>query len=505
MPMQANNNTENIEKQFDAISKITQQLTSLNELVGTIQNAMLADPSIQFGNGNIFKTGYSAELDSYIEAKFSAKQWINKFQEDERNSTGISTLKVSFNSVFGYYIEITKIHSNKVPPHYERKQTLTNAERYTTPILKEFETKILDAEIKIHEIEQKLFNEIKFKTLEYIEQIQQNAFAIAQLDCLQSFATVAKSNNYVKPNIDESLVLEIEGGRHPVIEKMLPAGETFTPNSTLLDCENEQIHIITGPNMAGKSCYLRQTALIVLLGQIGCFVPARRAHFGLVDRIFTRVGAQDNITSGESTFLVEMQETAYILNNATQKSLILLDEVGRGTATFDGISIAWAITEHLHNIVGAKTLFATHYHELNDLAERYERIKNYRAEVIEKNNKIIFSHIISRGSSDHSFGIYVGKMAGLPSSVIDRADEIMVDLEKNSSADSEQKLFRNSTEFATKKKQIKQIDYAETNQLSIFEFRDDVLRDKIRSVDINAITPIQAIQLLEELKNTIQP
>jgi DNA mismatch repair protein MutS len=466
-----------------------------------VQSAMLSDPSIQFGNGNIFKKGYSEELDSYIEAKFSAKQWLEKFQEQERINTGISTLKVSFNSVFGYFIEITKIHNSKVPPHYERKQTLTNAERYTTPILKEFETKILDAEFKIQELEQHLFSGIKSKILEYIEQIQQNAFALAQLDCLQSFANVAKLNDYVKPKIDESLTLDIENGRHPVIEKMLPAGEKYTPNSTFLDCENDQIHIITGPNMAGKSCYLRQTALIILLGQIGSFVPARRANFGLVDRIFTRVGAQDNITSGESTFLVEMQETAYILNNATQRSLILLDEVGRGTATFDGISIAWSIAEHLHNFVGAKTLFATHYHELNDLAERFARIKNYRAEVIEKNNSIIFSHKISQGSSDHSFGIYVGKMAGLPSSVIDRAGEIMLDLERNSSSESEQKLFINTSTVA-KKKQINSATVS--NQLSIFEFRDDVLRDKIRSVDINAITPIQALQLLEELKNTVK-
>jgi len=497
--MQPNNITKKIEKQFNAISKITRQIKPLDELVNTIQSAMLAEPSIQFGNGNIFKKGYNAELDSYIEAKFSAKQWLEKFQEQERINTGISTLKVSFNSVFGYYIEITKIHNSKVPPHYERKQTLTNAERYTTPLLKEFEAKILDAEFKIQELEQHLFNGIKTKILEYIEPIQQNANALAQLDCLQSFATVAKLNDYVKPKIDDSLALEIVDGRHPVIEKMLPAGEKYTPNSTFLDCENEQIHIITGPNMAGKSCYLRQTALIILLGQIGSFVPARKANFGLVDRIFTRVGAQDNITSGESTFLVEMQETAYILNNATQRSMILLDEVGRGTATFDGISIAWSIAEHLHNFVGAKTLFATHYHELNDLAERFLRIKNFRAEVIESNNRIVFTHKISAGSSDHSFGIYVGKMAGLPTTVIARAGEIMSDLERNTFNDNEPKLFKNSSTVAAKNKKINSA--TATNQLSIFEFRDDILRDKIRSIDINSITPIQALQLLEELNN----
>jgi DNA mismatch repair protein MutS len=478
------------------LKKLISKLTEVNELVKTIKSAMLEDPAINFGNGNIFRTGFNSELDSFIRAKYSGKKWISDFQDEERNSSGINSLKVSFNNVFGYFIEVTKTHSSKVPEHYERKQTLTNAERYTTPILKEFEQKILTAEYKISEIELQLFNELKQKVTAFIEQIQANAEIIAEIDCLQSFASTSLLNNYVKPIIDDSYKLEIEEGRHPVVEKLLTISEKYTPNSTNIDSEIEQIHIITGPNMAGKSCYLRQTALVVLLGQIGCFVPAKKAHFGLIDRIFTRVGAQDNITSGESTFLIEMQETAYILNNATKRSLILLDEVGRGTATFDGISIAWAIAEYLHDFVGAKTLFATHYHELNDLANRYERIENYRIEVIETNNKIIFSHKVVKGSSDHSFGIYVGKMAGLPNYVIERATEIMSDLEKtNENSTQKNKLFGDTSKIKANKKQIN-----DSHQLSIFEFRDDILREKLDKIDINSITPIQAIQILEEMK-----
>ena len=479
------------------IKNITDNLVELDDLVQTIQNAMLDEPSIHFGSGNIFRQGYNEELDLYVQAKFSAKNWLEKYQEKERIASDIPSLKVGFNSVFGYYIEITKVHSNKAPSHYERKQTLTNAERYTTPELKEFESKILNAEYKIQEIEQRLFNEIKSKIIEYIEQIQNNAYHLSVLDCLQSFATISNQNDYVKPEIDDSLVLEIEDGRHPVVEKLLSNNEKFVANSTFIDTDSEQIHIITGPNMAGKSCYLRQTALIVLMGQIGCFVPAKKAHFGLVDRIFTRVGAQDNITAGESTFLVEMQETAYILNNATKRSLILLDEVGRGTATFDGISIAWAITEFIHEHIKAKTLFATHYHELNDLVEKYNRIINYRADVLESGSNIVFTHKFSRGASDHSFGIYVGKMAGLPSSVVQRASEIMTEFEK--SADNSTKLFANTSKIPASKKPIIQNDL----QLSIFEIKDDEIRNKLRDLDLNSTTPLQAIQYLQELKNCL--
>jgi DNA mismatch repair protein MutS len=481
------------------IKNIADKLVSLNDLVQLIQNALLVEPSSQFGSGNIFKQGYNKELDLYVQAKYSAKDWLNKFQERERRITGISTLKVGYNNVFGYYIEITKSHSHKAPKHYERKQTLTMAERYTTPELKEFEGKILNAEFKIQEIEQRLFSEIKIKILEYIEQIQNNAYYLAMLDCLQSFATISILNSYVKPDIDDSLALEIEEGRHPVVEKLLPSGEKFVSNSTFIDMDTEQIHIITGPNMAGKSCYLRQIALIVLMGQIGCFVPAKKAHFGIVDRIFTRVGAQDNISAGESTFLVEMQETAYILNNATMRSLILLDEVGRGTATFDGISIAWAITEYLHEYIQAKTLFATHYHELNDLAKKYDRIVNYSAEVLEGGGNVIFTHKFISGASDHSFGIYVGRMAGLPYSVVQRANEIIKEFEKTATNSNANKLFADTSKISVKKKQITQ----DIQQLSIFEIRDDEIREKLRNVDLNVMTPLQALQYLQELRNLL--
>lgn len=492
--MKEKSNNEN------AIQKIINNLISLDDVVKIIQDAILEEPSIHFGTGNIFKKGYNKELDLYVQAKYSAKNWLNKYQDKERAVTDIPSLKVGYNSVFGYYIEITKIHSKKAPAHYERKQTLVNAERYTTKELKEFETKILDAEFKIQEIEQRLFNEIKAKILEYIEQIQSNAYHLAILDCFQSLATISKLNNYVKPEIDDSLVLEIEAGRHPVVEKLLPVDEKFVANNTFMDTDSEQIHIITGPNMAGKSCYLRQTALIVLMGQIGCFVPAKKAHFGLVDRIFTRVGAQDNISAGESTFLVEMQETAYILNNATKRSLVLLDEVGRGTATFDGISIAWAIAEYIHEHIKAKTLFATHYHELNDLELKYDKIVNYRADVLESGSNIIFTHNISKGAkvhSYHSYGIYVGRMAGLPYSVVQRASEIMEEFEKMATQTNTNKLFADTTNIPTTKKQSNQTE----SQLAIFEIKDDAIRNKIRNVDLNSMTPLQALQYLQELKN----
>ncbi|MCL2039025.1 MAG: DNA mismatch repair protein MutS [Bacteroidetes bacterium] len=493
--MKDNSNDEN-----NAICKTINNIISLDELVKTIKDAILDEPSINFGTGNIFRKGYNEELDLYVQAKYSAQNWLDKYQDKERAATDIPSLKAGYNSVFGYYIEITKIHSKKIPSHYERKQTLVNAERYTTPELKEFEAKILDAEFKIQEIEHRLFNEIKSKILEYIEQIQNNAYHLAVLDCFQSFATISKLNNYVKPSIDDSLSLEIDAGRHPVVEKSLPASEIFVPNNTFMDTDTEQIHIITGPNMAGKSCYLRQTALIVLMGQIGCFVPANKAHFGFVDRIFTRVGAQDNISAGESTFLVEMQETAYILNNATKRSLILLDEVGRGTATFDGISIAWAIAEYIHEHIKAKTLFATHYHELNDLESKYNRIINYRADVLESGSNIVFTHNISKGAkvhSYHSYGIYVGRMAGLPYSVVHRASEIMGEFEKSVNT-SNNKLFADTSNILTTKKHQQQ-----ESQLSIFEIQDDAIRDKLRNADLNSMTPLQALQYLQELKNCL--
>ncbi len=486
----------------NSLNKISTLLAPLEEVVKIIRDSFLDDPAIHFGNGHIFKAGFNPELDSYVQAKFNAKHWIAKYQEQERENTKISSLKVGFNNVFGYYIEVTNTHISKTPENYQRKQTLTNAERYITPELKEFEDKILNAEIKIIEIESNLFSNIKLKLSNYIEEIQNNARLLAKIDCLQSFAKTAIDYNYIKPTIDKSEIIEIKNGRHPVVEQLLPLGEKFTPNDTILDSNHEQIHIITGPNMAGKSCYLRQVALIILLGQIGSYVPAESARFGLIDRIFTRVGAQDNITMGESTFLVEMQEVANILNNATRTSLILLDEVGRGTATFDGVSIAWSIAEYLHNITSAKTLFATHYHELNELEDKYDKIANYKVEVIESNNNILFSHKVTRGSSDHSFGIYVANIAGLPKAVIKRADEIMKDLE-NSSYDtnnSTSKLFDNKKLSAESKKISAKKKILDSGQLSIFEFHnDDDLREKLQSIDINTITPIEALQRLDEL------
>lgn len=483
------------------LNELIVNLHDLSSISQAIHSAFIEEPAIQFGNGRIFKKGYNQELDEYVKIKTNARQWLAEYQENERINLGINSLKVGSNNVHGYYIEVTKTHSSKVPQYYERKQTLVNAERYITPELKDFEEKLLNAEYKISEIEQKLFLEIKETYIEpYIEQIQQDAVIISNIDCLQCFASIAIEYNYVKPIIDNSDVLDIKAGRHPVVERFLPKNEKFSPNDTLLSSSDEQIHIITGPNMAGKSCYLRQTALIVLLGQIGCFVPANYAHFGVVDRIFTRVGAQDNITTGESTFLVEMQEVSNILHNATNRSLILLDEVGRGTATFDGVSIAWAITEYIHDEVGAKTLFATHYHELNELAEKYQRIRNYSVDVIESDNKILFTHKVVAKSSSHSFGIYVANIAGLPKDVINRASEIMKQLEE---PDSENKnsINSNNQQISKNVKQISKVNKSvDINQLSIFEIHDDIIRDKIRQIDINSITPIQALQILEDLK-----
>ncbi len=474
------NNTDS-----EFLNTIVSKLDNLETVTELIENALLDEPSATLGGGNVFQPGFNENLDEYVEAKFSGKNWITSYQNKQKQETGIPTLKVGFNNVFGYYIDITKVHTKKVPEYYERKQTLTNSERYTTTELKEIEAKIFNAEEKIDELENQLFVNLKQKISAYTEIIQKNAQYISVIDCLQSFAHSGREYNYCKPEIDESEIIDIKEGRHPVVEKLLPAGSSFTPNDTLLDTENEQIHIITGPNMSGKSCYLRQAALIILLGQIGSYVPANSAKFGIVDRIFTRVGAQDNITAGESTFLVEMQEAANILNNATQKSLILLDEVGRGTATFDGISIAWAIAEYIHNEIQAKTLFATHYHELNELTERYSRIANYQVEVIEAGNTVIFSHKVKPGASNHSFGIHVARMAGMPYDVVERASEILQGLE--------------GTKTQPDLDTIKTKDDHKGDQLAIFEFRDDKLREKILKIDVNNLTPVQALQLISDM------
>ncbi|MEN3027172.1 MAG: DNA mismatch repair protein MutS [Chlorobiota bacterium] len=452
-----------------------------------LRGAFQESPASEFGRGAIFRPGFSPELDELQQLLRSSKEWLARYQESERQRTGIPSLKVGYNAVFGYYIEVTHAHRSKVPLDYERKQTLTNAERYTTPVLKEMELKLLNAEQRIAALEQELLEELRQEVLQSAEQLQAVAKALATLDCLQSLAEVAQEYGYTEPEVDESEVIEIRAGRHPVVERLLPAGEQYVPNDTYLDTEREQLHVVTGPNMSGKSCYLRQVGLIVLLAQIGSFVPAQRARIGVVDRIFTRVGAHDNITGGESTFLVEMHEAAAILHNATRRSLILLDEVGRGTATFDGISIAWAIAEYIHEFIRARTLFATHYHELNVLAERYPRIRAYHAEVREVEGKLVFTHRIVPGGTDHSFGIHVAQMAGIPEWVIRRAEEIMAVLEAEHGRSAASALRANVTAAP------------QPVQLSIFTLMDDPLREQLRRIDPNTLTPLQALQVLAEL------
>ena len=400
---------------ISTLKNISEQLDPLENIVEKIATAIIDSPPAAINEGGIIRNGFSPELDELRDISLHGKEWIATLQQTERERTEIPSLKVNFNNVFGYYIDISHTHKNKIPDNYIRKQTLVNSERYITPELKEYEDKILNAQEKINELESQLFNEIRAIVANEAEIIQKNARLIAMLDCLNSFAQCAEEYNYVKPIVDESNKINIVQGRHPVVERILDPGNKYTPNDSLLDNDDQQIILLTGPNMAGKSVYLRQVGLIVLLAQIGSFVPAKEASIGIVDRIFTRVGASDNITAGESTFLVEMQEAANILNNATSKSLILLDEIGRGTSTFDGISIAWAITEYLHENpdISAKTLFATHYHELNEMAELFPKIKNYKVEVREYDDKVVFLHKVNPGRADHSYGIQVAQMAGL--------------------------------------------------------------------------------------------
>lgn len=487
-------------KEVDLSDKgeLQQKINSLDiplDLINELTNSILDEPSVTVGIGRIFKKGYNQKVDEYTYLKYSAKEWLHNYQEKERERTQIQSLKVSFNNVFGYYIEISKANLNKVPSDYDRRQTLTNSERYITPELKEFETKILETESKLLAIEQELLENIRLFCIKHFASIQHISLTIAELDCLSNFAIVALENNYSRPQIDDTDDLEIIDGRHPVIEKTLKPGANYQPNSCSMNSKSDLIHIITGPNMSGKSSYLRQVGLIILMGQIGSFVPAKSARFGVVDKIFTRVGASDNIIGGESTFMVEMQEAANIVNNATRRSLILLDEVGRGTATFDGISIAWAICEYIQNDIKAKTIFATHYHELQELANLYENIKNYQIQVIETGSDIIFTHKLVPGGSSNSFGIHVAKMAGLPSKLTSRAEELLEQLEKSD---------HENTQSKTKKADTKSIKprKVEPRQLSIFEFRDDELREKILSIDVDKITPIQALQILYELKKS---
>jgi DNA mismatch repair protein MutS len=478
------------------IGKLRESLIPLDDVTKKIDDAISDNPPISISDGGVIKRGYSIELDEMREILYSGKDWITDLQKIERERTGITSLKISFNKVFGYYIEISNVHKDKVPNEYIRKQTLVNAERYITPDLKVYEDKVLNAEENIWSLESELFNDVRIYTSSFTEQIQNDAKLIAMLDCLLSFAEAAIEYNYTKPIVNESSKIEIYDSRHPVVERILPPGEKFTSNDYILDNSDNQIIILTGPNMAGKSVYLRQLGLLVLLAQIGSFVPAQKAEIGIVDRIFTRVGASDNISAGESTFLVEMQEAANILNNATNKCLILLDEIGRGTSTFDGLSIAWSMTEYLHENprCSAKTLFATHYHELNEMADIFTRIKNYRVQVKEYDDKVIFLHKVSPGGADHSYGIQVAMMAGLPVEVTARAKEILANLESKELTPYEVKKAKK-----IKKEQEDKGFY----QLSLFEFTDDALRKEIADLKVDELTPMQALNKLDELKKKL--
>ena len=482
-----------------ALNKIAEQLNPCNIIVEKIEKEINPDSPALLNKGNVIKSGVSTELDELRSIAFSGKDYLLKIQQCEIEKTGINSLKIAYNNVFGYYIEVTNTHKDKVPADWQRKQTLVNAERYITEELKQYEEKILGAEEKIQVIEIKLFNELVLTLNDYIKPIQLNASLIARLDCFLSFASLAKKYNYCRPELNESSIIDIKKGRHPVIEQQLPLGEQYVSNDVFLDNEQQQMLIITGPNMSGKSALLRQTALIVLMAQIGSFVPAESAKIGLIDKIFTRVGASDNISSGESTFMVEMNETASILNNISDRSLILLDEIGRGTSTYDGISIAWAIAEFLHDhpLFRAKTLFATHYHELNEMALSMPRIKNFHVSVKESNNKVIFLRKLTPGGTEHSFGIHVAKMAGMPSSVIEKANEILVQLEKSHSND---KLSNKTKEISKRNQQQK--DY----QLSFIQLNDPLLeqiKQDILNIDIDTLTPVEALMKLNEIKKII--
>lgn len=479
-------------------TRIRENLHQLTEVVDEIEKAIVDDPPLATTEGGLIRRGYHSELDHLREIAYSGKDWIARLQNSERERTGIPSLKVSYNKVFGYYIEVTKPHLAKVPDDYIRKQTLVNAERFITPPLKEYEEQVLGAEEKIVSLEYELFDQVRQIVARNVKAIQQNATQLGELDCLLNFAQVAKDNNFCKPIITTDSEIIIKDGRHPVVEKLLPAGESFVPNDVYLNNSTDQISIITGPNMAGKSTYLRQVGLIVLMAQIGSFVPARSAKIGLVDKIFTRVGASDNLAGGESTFLMEMNETANILNNATPKSLILLDEIGRGTSTFDGLSIAWSVTEYLHNNsnVAAKTLFATHYHELTELELILPRVKNYNVAVKEWGDKVIFIRKIVPGGCDHSYGIQVAQLAGLPPHVIERAKEVLSNLEADELTPNE--MPRLARHLSDKKKQERK------NQLDFFARQEQTLAKEIEKLDINSLTPIEALNKLNELKKLIR-
>ena len=481
-----------------SLNRIGEQLNICKSIRDRIEKEINNDPPLLINKGGVMKSGVNAEVDELRQIAYSGKDYLLQIQQRESELTEIPSLKIGYNNVFGYYIEVRNTHKDKVPQEWIRKQTLANAERYITQELKEYEEKILGAEDKILILETQLYMELVQALSEFIPAIQVNANQIARLDCLLSFANVARENNYIRPVIEDNDVLDIRQGRHPVIEKQLPIGEKYIANDVVLDSSSQQIIIITGPNMAGKSALLRQTALITLLAQIGSFVPAESAHIGLVDKIFTRVGASDNISVGESTFMVEMNEAADILNNLSSRSLVLFDELGRGTSTYDGISIAWAIVEHIHEHPKAKarTLFATHYHELNEMEKSFKRIKNYNVSVKEVDNKVIFLRKLERGGSEHSFGIHVAKMAGMPKSIVKRANDILKQLE----ADNRQQ------GIASKP----MAEVGETRggmQLSFFQLEDPVLcqiRDEILNLDVNNLTPLEALNKLNDIKRIVK-
>jgi len=477
-----------------SLVKLASQLNTCDAIREKIAEQLQDDAPVNLIKGNVMASGVSQELDELRAISTSAKAYLEEIREREMERTGIPSLRISFNNVFGYYLEVRNTHKDKVPQEWVRKQTLVSAERYITEELKELEVKILSAGNKILALEQELFHDLVASLMDYVQIVQRNSQRIAHLDVLLSFSKIAHHNGYVKPELNDGFILNIKDGRHPVIEKQLPVGEAYVANDVYLDNETQQIIMITGPNMSGKSALLRQTALIVLMAQMGSFVPAKSASIGVIDKIFTRVGASDNISLGESTFMVEMNETASILNNISDRSLILLDEIGRGTSTYDGISIAWAIAEFLHeNKAKAKTLFATHYHELNEMSDSFDRIKNYNVSVKEVDKKILFLRKLNPGGSAHSFGIHVAKMAGMPHSLIRRANDILGHLEKSHS----------SEELTSKAKSIHQ---ESDMQLSFFQLDDPVLeqiKDEILKTDVNTLTPVEALLKLNEIKKMI--
>ncbi len=483
----------------DSLKKLSEEMADCSGLLDILRRKLSAEPAAQIGKGEVIARGVSAELDECRDIAVNGKDILLGIQQREIERTGISSLKISYNNVFGYYLEVRNSHKEKVPAEWIRKQTLVNAERYITPELKEYEEKIVGAEERIYSLEASLYGELVMDIQRFIPAIQRNAAAIARLDCLLSFAACASEYGYCRPEVDDSEVLDIKQGRHPVIERMMPEGEQFIANDVLLDSSGQQIIILTGPNMAGKSALLRQTALIVLMAQCGSFVPAKAAHLGYVDKIFTRVGASDNISRGESTFMVEMLESATILHNISPRSLILLDEIGRGTSTFDGMSIAWSIVEYIHEHgQGAKTLFATHYHELNELEQRYRRIRNFHISVKESDGQVLFLRKMCPGGVAHSFGIHVARLAGMPSEVISSAEKMLKKLEKGTPSDAKINSLRERKKYYQ--------DSTDAVQLSIFQVDDpllDSIRDTLRSLDMNNITPMNAFDVLRDLKKKV--